>query len=595
VEVDSPGSIKYRRVKFAEALSLARQGPANGLPFTVNLACGFTPLHLATFLQAYLQQAVPFRRIEVRAGAYGDLAGTLENAANTGAQATAIAIEWPDLDPRLGYRQLGGWGPDQAVDAAKTVRFSLDRIERAIAALPAPHLVAVSLPTLPPAPIFSTAGWQASKLELALLHDVFEFAESIAGRANTLVVNPHRLADASSPHDRFDLRSELFCNLPWTVAHADSVAAALSRLIQPPAPKKGLITDLDDTLWFGILGDIGPDEIVWDLASHHSVHGIYQQLLRALADEGILLAIASKNDSAAVEKVFERKDLLLPSEKVFPMEIHWSAKSGSIDRILATWNISADAVVFVDDSPMELAEVKQAHPEMECLLFPKADHTAAFSLFQRIRDLFGRARISNEDRLRLDSVRQGAAFREAAVEGGAASDEFLRSMQAVVTMEFQTDASDERLLELLNKTNQFNLNGQRYTQADWNRQMAEPGAFLLAVSYSDKFGPLGKIGALQGNWLDGSLRVHCWVLSCRAFARRIEHQALKLLLDRFPAKEVCFDFAPTARNTPLQEFFAGLPIERRAGELTLSRAAFEEKCPPLYHAVDILKPEGVQG
>lgn len=586
-------------MKFAEALSLARQGPADGLPFEVNLACGFTPLHLATFLQAYLQQALPSRRIEVRTGTYGNLVGTLEAAADSGAQATAIAIEWSDLDPRLGYRQLGGWGPDQAADAATTVRFSLDRIARAIAALPAPNLVAVSLPTLPPAPLFSTPGWQASKLELALLHDVFEFAESIAGRANTLVVNPHRLAGASTPHDRFDLRSELFGNLPYTVAHADSVAAALSRLIQPPAPKKGLITDLDDTLWYGILGDMGPDGIAWDLASHHSVHGLYQQQLRALADEGILLAIASKNDSAAVEKVFERKSLLLPPEKIFPMEIHWSPKSGSVGRILATWNISADSVVFVDDSPMELAEVKQAHPDMECLLFPNSDYAAAYAFFQRIRDLFGKPRISDEDRLRLDSIRRGAAFREAA--GGApggngqASDEFLRGMQAIVTLEFQTDSSDERVLELVNKTNQFNLNGRRYTQAEWNRQLAEPGAFLMAVSYADKFGPLGKIGALQGSWSGGAIRVQSWVLSCRAFARRIEHQALKVLLDRFSANEIRFAFAPTAKNTPLRDFFAGLLGEQPVGELTLSRAVFEEKCPPLYHTVDALKPEEVHG
>jgi FkbH-like protein len=582
-------------VKFAEALSLARQGPTDGLPFEVNLACGFTPLHLATFLHACLQQALPTRRVELRTGTYGDLAGTLEALADTGAQATAIAIEWPDLDSRLGYRQLGGWGPDQAADAAKTVRFSLDRIARAIAALPASNRVAISLPTLPPAPIFHTPGRQASKLELALLHDLFEFAELIAGRANTFVVNPHRLAGASSPDDRFDFRSELFGNLPYTVAHADSVAAALSNLIRPPEPKKGLITDLDDTLWYGILGDVGPDGIAWDLASHRSVHGIYQQQLAALADEGILLAIASKNDLVAVKKVFERKTLLLPSEKVFPMEIHWSAKSGSIDRILATWNISADSVVFVDDSPMELAEVKQAHPDIECLLFPKSDYGAAYRFFQQIRDLFGKPRVSDEDRLRMDSIRQGAAFRGAARESGEASDEFLRSMQAIVTLEFQADSSDERLLELVNKTNQFNLNGRRYTQADWNRQMAEPGAFLMAVSYADKFGPLGKIGALLGRWSGGALRVHSWVLSCRAFARRIEHQTLAALLGRFPASEIRFAFAATAKNTPSQEFFASLLGERPAGEFTLSRAVFQEKCPPLYHAVDTLKPEEVHG
>ena len=106
------------------------------------------------------------------------------------------------------------------------------------------------------------------------------------------------------------------------------------------------------------------------------------------------MAVASKNDPAVVEKAFERKDLLLRPEQVFPIEVHWNAKSGSVGRILETWNIAADSVIFVDDSPMELAEVAAAHPGIECVLFPKDDYNACLEMLRRLRDRCGKERVS---------------------------------------------------------------------------------------------------------------------------------------------------------------------------------------------------------
>ena len=580
-------------MKFSEALTISANAPAEGVPFEVILACGFTPLHLAAFLGAWLQTALPARRVNVRTGLYGDLAGTVSGAA-ANPHAIAIAIEWPDLDPRLGYRQMGGWGPEQTADADTVVRMSLDRIAQAILAAPPNTPVAVSLPTLPLAPVFHTPGWQAGKFELGIMHRVAEFADSLADRENVFFANPGRLAVESNPAARFDLRSELFGGLPYTLAHADAVASALARLIQPPPPKKGLITDLDGTLWHGILGDVGPEGISWDFASPRPIHGLYQQLLRAFAEEGVLIAVASRNDRAAVEQVFEQNRLILPASRIFPMEIHWSAKSASIERILSAWNIGADSVVFVDDSPMEIAEVQQAHPEMTCMLFPNSP-ADAHKFLHGLRDLFGKRRISDEDRIRLDSIRQGAGFREALESGHSASEDFLASLRAVVTLDFENDAADPRILELVNKTNQFNLNGVRWSRAEWHVELSKPGAFLISVSYEDKFGPLGKIAVIQGRRDDRDVHVKCWVMSCRAFARRIEHQCVRAIFDSFPVKYIRFAYAATPKNTPLQLFFAGLLGGNPRGEFVLARGVFKEKCPTLYQTVNRLMPEEVHG
>jgi FkbH-like protein len=392
-----------------------------------------------------------------------------------------------------------------------------------------------------------------------------------------------RLEEASPADARFDLKSDLYTGLPYTMQHADRLAAQLAEALLPPAPKKGIISDLDDTLWSGIVGEIGPDAVTWDLANHAQLHALYQKLLASLADSGTLIGAASKNDPAVVAKAFERKDLLLRPEQVFPIEVHWNAKSGSVTRILETWNIAADSVIFVDDSPMELAEVAAAHPGIECVLFPKNDHAAGLAMLQRLRDRCGKERVSKDDALRLESIRQGAAFREQATSG-AAPEAFLRDINAVVTFDFAAQ-SEPRVFELVNKTNQFNLNGHRYTEPDWRKLVSADGAVLAAISYEDKFGPLGTIAVLAGQVEGKRLNVSAWVMSCRAFARRIEHQTLKTLFESTGVSEMQFSFAPTAKNGPTRDFFASLLGEEPQTEFGLTRAQFEEKCPPLYHEV----------
>ena len=355
------------------------------------------------------------------------------------------------------------------------------------------------------------------------------------------------------------------------------------RRSSPPAPKKGIISDLDDTLWSGIVGEVGPEGVSWDLASHTQLHALYQRLLASLADSGTLIAVASKNDPAMAAKAFERDDLLLRSDQVFPIEVHWNAKSGSVTRILETWNIGADSVIFVDDSPMELAEVAAAHPGIECVLFPKNDYAAGLTMLRHLRDRCGKERVSKDDALRLDSIRHSAAFREHSA-GGAAPDSFLQNIHSAVTVDFAA-AGEPRVFELVNKTNQFNLNGRRYTEADWRKLVSAPGAVVAAIRYEDRFGPLGTIAVLAGRVDGDCLGVETWVLSCRAFARRIEHQTLKTLFESCGVQEMHFDFAPTARNAPLRDFFVAVLGAEPQSEFRLTRSQFEEKCPALYHEV----------
>ncbi|HEX7362123.1 MAG TPA: HAD-IIIC family phosphatase [Bryobacteraceae bacterium] len=584
------GTGTVRQVKLAEALTITKMAPSGGADFPVLLACGFTPLHLLHYLAAHLQKALPERKVRVETGLYDDVCGTLEQFSqrfsNEPGQTCALALEWPDLDPRLGYRQLGGWGRRVEASILESVQAKLARIQAALTSAPASSKIALSLPTLPLPPGFHTAGWQASAAELALREAVQRFAAEMVLRPGVAIVNAQRLDMVSPPHSRYDFRSDLHAGFPYTIAHADALGAALAALMEPPAPKKGLITDLDDTFWSGIVGEDGHENVSWDLAGHSQIHGLYQQMLHTLADHGVLIGMATKNSPEIAEKGLARPDLAIPREKIFPIEVHWEPKSGSVARILKTWNISADSVVFVDDSAMELEEVRLAHPGIECIQFPKSDYAAGLALLDRIRDLFGKPRLSDEDTYRLESIRQAQHF--AVSNGTAASPEqFLAHVDAEITFEFNPPASDARVVELVNKTNQFNLNGIRYSDAEWHASLRRPGSFALAVSYRDQFGPLGKIAVLKGCSEGRQIHIETWVMSCRAFSRRIEQQTLAQIFHRFEAAEIVFDFKPTPKNKPIHDFLSGLLDCVPDPEAVLAKELFETKCPKLYHKVDV--------
>jgi FkbH-like protein len=574
-------------VNLIEALEIVNQPvPAESPSFRVGLACGFTPLHLQTFLVAHLRQRMPKHGIEIVPGLFGDLAGNIERFASAKGDALAVVMEWADLDARLGVRTLGGWRAENLPDILKTVDLSLSRILQALYKSSASFPVCVCLPTLAVPPLFATATRQAGAEELQLRNSVMSFAANIAKEQSVRVVSSQKVDELSSTAKRFNLQSDLAAGFPYHLPHASVIADLMAALIKNPTPKKGLITDLDDTLWSGILGEVGVDGISWDLDRHSHIHGVYQQFLGSLASAGVLLGIASKNDAARVREALERKDLILPKDKVFPVEAHWSVKSESVARILKTWNIGAEAVVFIDDSAMEVAEVKAAFPEMQCIIFPRNDPAAIWSLLKQLRDLFGKSTVSREDLLRRESIRSAEALHERVNSGEAGSaDDFLQNAGAEIEFSFTKHPRDTRAFELIDKTNQFNLNGKRLTEAAWREYLSDPATFLMTVSYEDKYGPLGKIAVLLGKVQERRVSVDFWVMSCRAFSRRIEHQCLKQLCERFDAIEIIFDYQATPRNGPLQEFFtviAGAPLP---AELRVSRSAIQDKSPALFHRV----------
>lgn len=561
-------------MKLLDALTLIGARTA-GQPFEVSLACGIEPLHLRTLLAGELCARLPGARPAVTTGSFDDLAGNIRRAGDLGAGTLAVVIEWADLDPRLGLRRLGGWRVDQLDEIVAEAEATLERLSGLILTAAVDRRVVVAQPTLPLPPLFPPPPGQDGPTALALRAAVAGAMQRLA-RGGVHVINAEALDAESSGATRRDVQAELTSGFPYTLAHAGQLAAALAELIDARPPRKGLITDLDQTFWAGTLDEAGSDGVRWDLDSGTQRHGIYQQFLASLASAGVLIAVASRNDPDQVAAALGRRDLAIDPSSIFPVEVGWGRKSDSVARILAAWNVAPAAVVFVDDDRLELDEVRRRFPGVETRALPPGDD-GMWALLLELRSLFGKAAVQPEDSLRLASLRAAPAVR-AGITACPDGDDFLASVAGV--LEFGVDGPRrDRALELFGKTNQFNLNGRRVDQA----ALAE--AMLLTVSYEDRYGPLGMVGALLVATNDEGAQVTAWALSCRAFNRRVEAHMLSYLFDRLGVEEVRLAYRPTRRNQALETFLVGLLGKPLGQEVRITRARLTERAPALVHRV----------
>jgi FkbH-like protein len=566
------------KMKLVEALDIIKAAKSRGgEPFTCFLATGLNPLHLNTFLNAELSLLFTDQKIEIQQGLFGDLLGNVGRLAKADADTGIVLIEWADLDARLGVRSSANWSPSVCADIMTTVRTRASQIQRTIEETCAHMSLVVCFPTLPLPPISFVPGWQASSFEIELNATMQFVSSQISQYAQVRILSPQRMDMVSPLRERFDVESELLTGFPYRLTHASALANLLANLTRKPTPKKGLITDLDDTLWRGILGEVGIEGISWDLDHHSQMHAFYQRMLGSLAAEGVLLGVASKNERSLVDSALGRQDLALSVTAFFPLEVSWGPKSEAVARILKTWNVGPDSVVFVDDSPLELAEVKARHPEVECIQFPSKNNAAIYDLGLRLRDLFGKSAILEEDSIRAQSIRRSHVDADPNESRNATSTNFLEHVEAKTSFNFNKTPLDPRALELVNKTNQFNLNGKRYTESAWQNYFRNPDSFLLVASYTDKYGPLGKIAVVAGR-LDGrELNIDTWVMSCRAFSRRIEYMCLEELFAKFRSDQIVLEYKRTERNGPLREFLGEILGEAPAPACTLSRQLFEAR------------------
>ena len=351
-------------------------------------------------------------------------------------------------------------------------------------------------------------------------------------------------------------------------AAASDVRAALRGL--RGQARKLLVLDLDDTLWGGIVGDAGWQNL--RLGGHDPVGEAFvdfQRALLSLSRRGIALAVVSKNEeSVALEAIRSHPEMVLRTEHLAGWRINWRDKAQNVADLVAELNLGLQSVVFIDDNPIERARVREALPEVLVPEWPE-DKTRYVEALAALR-CFDAPTLSAEDVARTQMYaqeRERAALRSRV----SSLDEWLESLGTVVRFVPVDTSNLPRTVQLLNKTNQMNLRTRRMSEAELLAWSREPGHELWAVYVSDKLGEAGLTGILGLDLTDdGAATIADYVLSCRVMGRRVEETLAWFATERARARGATVlraPYVPTAKNKPCLGFFESQDVFARSGDV----------------------------
>lgn len=342
--------------------------------------------------------------------------------------------------------------------------------------------------------------------------------------------------------------------IPYTEEFFAALGTQLARAIRAllAQPYKVIAVDCDNTLWGGVCGEDGALGVQIGVG-----HRALQAFLVAQQQAGMLICLCSKNSEADVQAVFDaRADMLLRPEHLSLRYVNWDAKSQSLRAIAQSLGVGLDSVLFLDDSPLECAEVRAACPQVLALQVPAEPELAAF-----VRHLWpaDRTRVTEDDRQRAARYHEQAQ-RERFRQETTSLGDFIDGLGLEVTIQPLEVAHLDRAAQLTQRTNQFNLTTVRRTSAELAALLRE-GVGAQVVHVRDRFGDYGLVGVLIYGGDGEALLVDTFLISCRTLARGVEHQMLAWLGREAQARglaQVALPFIPTAKNLPAQRFLDGL-------------------------------------
>ena len=357
-----------------------------------------------------------------------------------------------------------------------------------------------------------------------------------------------------------------------TVALAEALAAGLQAL--RVGSKKVVVLDLDNTLWGGVVGELGPLGVGLGESADGEAFRTFQAACKALRARGILLAVATKNEQADAEAPFvDNPAMVLKLDDFAAFEANWGPKSDSLQRIATRLNLGLESFVFVDDNPAEREQVRQALPMVEVVPMP-TDPSGYVEALERGR-WFEALSLTREDATRADQYAQERA-RQALSETAADLPTYLRSLAMVGDVRAIDDADLPRVVQLLGKTNQWNLTTRRHPQDVVDAMRRQPGAICFSLRLADRFGDHGLVAVLLAvPDEDGALCIDTWLMSCRVIARTAEAYVFASLLQKAAAagySVIRGAYVPTAKNAQVATLYADLglhPTPRDAADGTV--------------------------
>jgi FkbH-like protein len=410
------------------------------------------------------------------------------------------------------------------------------------------------------------------KVSTSFLRTVSALNQSIAveseSRNHVLLLDIQHMASWVGGKNWFDERfwsvSKSFCSPDYLpLAAKNIVDIALS--VQGRSVKC-VVLDLDNTLWGGIIGDDGIHGI--KINEHGEGEDYYrvQNFLRELKKRGILLAVCSKNDHAnAIAPFEENMEMVLNLEDIAVFVANWENKASNILNIQQKLNIGLDSMVFLDDNPFERNLVRELLPQV---IVPEIGEDP--SDYIRViceLNLFETNSHTDEDAQRTEFYRTEAQ-RESAKDNSASFEEFLQSLNMKIDVNRFSESNIPRITQLFQRSNQFNLTTNRYTQAQCDEMMVDYEHYLpLTASLKDRFGDHGLISivVLRPDYAEGTMYICDWLMSCRVLKRGVEEYLMNYVVQETQSrglKRVYGEYIPTAKNAMVKEFYAGFDFEK---------------------------------
>jgi len=536
------------------------------------IKAGFTPLKLgivASHTMDYLAAALPgtgLRHslvVDVVLAGYGQVAQqVLDPSSDFAAQrpdCVLLAFDYHALG--LSSVRLRRDDADQAVSAA------IDHVSSMAAGIRDIVKATCILQTLvPPSdPVFGSLDARIPGSPRAMVErfNVRLFDE--VAKQNDLVVDVAFLASKVGLDCWNDARgwhkAKLASSLDAIPLYADQICRVLGAA--RGKARKCLVTDLDNTLWGGVIGDDGLDGIA--LGQNSAVgeaHVALQRFLLDLRRRGVILAVCSKNEDVTARIPFrEHPEMVLKEDHIAVFIANWSDKANNLREIAATLNIGTDSLVFLDDNPVERGQVRQVLPEVAVpeLTEDPADYISLLAN----AGYFEAIALSEEDLARADLYHANAD--RVSLQKVGNLEEYLCSLHMVATLSPFKAAGRIRIAQLINKSNQFNLTTRRYSESEVEAFENDPLKFCLQVRLADRFGDNGMISVVIFDKKQDEWSCDTWLMSCRVLGRRVEELVLATVTEaarRAGAKRLKGTYIPTKKNGIVVEHFAKLGFAR---------------------------------
>jgi FkbH-like protein len=335
---------------------------------------------------------------------------------------------------------------------------------------------------------------------------------------------------------------------------------------------KCLVLDLDNTLWGGVIGDDGLDGIVLGQGSALGEgFSAVQDYAKDLARRGIILAVSSKNDEANALEPFEKHpEMVLRRGDIACFRANWDDKAANIRAVAAELNIGLDSLVFLDDNPFERNLVREQLPMVAVPEVPDDDPALVPGVLADA-GYFESLAMTAEDRERTAQYQENRA-RDQLKATATDLDGYLRALDMKMVWNRFDSVGQQRVVQLINKTNQFNLTTRRHDEAEVAAIMADPKSFGLQIRLLDRFGDNGIIAIVIGRMLKpGAVTIDTWLMSCRVLGRQVEPTTLNLVAAQaraLGATKLIGDYIPTKKNGMVRDHYAklGFTVISRTGD-----------------------------